>query len=275
MIVWRCGGIAGPFAMLLSARAQLKGISGIASALRTFQVVKRHHLLATWHVTRFSAPAGALMKVLDLALVVTSISAVVLTGTAANSALHHPPKPLLVATRVSDWQSYSAGGHRSGPAEARVTILEFADFECPYCANIAPTLSALREKYPQDVALIFRHFPLQRIHANALRAAIAAECAAAEDRFDSVAVALFAFQDSLGIRPWNWFARRGGVMDTVAFIRCLREEASDSAVNVDIAAGERLGVTVSPTIVVNGWRFSAPPSGAALDSIVRVILGRR
>jgi protein-disulfide isomerase len=154
-------------------------------------------------------------------------------------------------------------------------IVEFADFECRYCAKVALELAKLKARYPKDVALVFRHFPLSGIHPNAWQAARAAECAARQGRFDSVAAVIFAFQDSLGRRSWTWFAQRGGVADTAAFAACARERGDAAAIAADIAAGERLGVRGTPTIIMNEWRFSLPPSGEAMDSMVKAILRRR
>lgn len=214
------------------------------------------------------------MKLLDATLVITSIGALVLTATAVTTALRPVTATRPLIERVRDWRSYSSEGHQSGPSNARVMIVEFADFECRYCAKAALELANLKARYPRDVALVFRHFPLDRIHPNARRAARAAECAARQGRFDSVAAIIFAFQDSLGRRPWNWFAQRGGVPDTVAFATCVRERGDGAAIAADIAAGERLGVGGTPTIMMNEWRFSLPPSGEAMDSMVKAILRR-
>ncbi len=216
------------------------------------------------------------MKGLDATLMVTSISAVILTVTALTTQLRPvvregPP----TIERVSDWRSYSSAGHWSGPSDARVTIVEFVDFECPYCAKTATDLASLRARYPKDVAVVVRHFPLDNIHAYAYAAAVATECAGRQDRFESVAAIMFAFQDSLGRRSWNWFAERGGVPDTIAFATCIREGGDNTSIANDVAAGERLGVRGTPTIMMNELLFSSSPSGVAMDSIVQVLLSQR
>lgn len=120
-----------------------------------------------------------------------------------------PPDPLR-PTKVENWREYAARGHRQGPRDAAVTIVEFADFQCPVCRSVAPILKSIRERYPGDVALVFRHFPLSS-HEHALPAARASECAAELGQFWSFHDALFTQADSIGKMSWVRFGSQAGI----------------------------------------------------------------
>jgi protein-disulfide isomerase len=155
---------------------------------------------------------------------------------------------------VPDWREYAAVGRRMGPAGARVTITEFSDFECPYCRLMADRLRAIREKHPDEVAVVFRHFPLPR-HQFAHKAALASDCAAAQGRFEAMHDVLFAGQDSIGQVPWTGFAVAAGVRDIPAFRRCISDPAGFPAISRDSAAARQLRVASTPTILINDERL--------------------
>lgn len=171
-------------------------------------------------------------------------------------------------TLVADWESYAKGANRAGPDDARVTITVFSDFQCPFCASLQPLLNQMRERYPDDVALVYRHFPLQQIHPFALEAALASQCAGAVSRFWQFHDAMFQQQAQIGAKAWTLFALEAGVVDTLDFRRCISRPATAAVVNADIAAGNQLGVRGTPTILVNDQRVTGPLTSAGLDAIV-------
>jgi protein-disulfide isomerase len=154
-----------------------------------------------------------------------------------------------------------------GPQGAKVTILEFADFECPACRQFEPTLRAARAKYPSDVAVVFRHWPLP-YHHFALPAARAAECANAQGRFEAMHDLLYARQDSLGLKSFASFAADAGVADTAAFDVCNRSGGPVMALAADTTDARQLGGRGTPTVVVNGLLLGVP-NGAALDKAIQ------
>jgi protein-disulfide isomerase len=180
-----------------------------------------------------------------------------------------PPKP----EKTSNWQAIAAAGTRMGPPTAPVTITEFSDFQCPYCRRLAPVLKELRARYPSEVAVSYRHFPIPR-HQHARIAAQASECAAAQGRFEAFHDALFAQVDSIGRLPWGRFARSAGVIDATRFDSCLADSTFKGRIEADIAAGNQLGVTGTPTVLVNQWRLVGAPTRQALDSLIRLELSR-
>jgi protein-disulfide isomerase len=148
-------------------------------------------------------------------------------------------------------------------------ITEFSDFQCPYCRRLKAALDTIMGRYPNDVAVIYRHFPLTKLHPYASPAAYASVCAAQQGRFQGFYDVVFARQDSLGKLPWTAMAARAGVRDTVAFSRCLADSASVQAIAVDRQAGDQLKVRGTPTVLVDKWRVPGTPTTAILDSIVR------
>jgi protein-disulfide isomerase len=178
--------------------------------------------------------------------------------------------PAAAPTYVSDWQRLLPGSLVVGDSSAPIKILEFADFECPFCRNADSVYRQVKKTYGRRVALYFLHFPLG-IHRFAMPAARAAECAAAEGRFGAFHDALYDKQDSLGLKSWGSFAADAGISDTTSFARCAHGTAVLPRVQWDISQANRLQVTGTPTVLVNGWRFSAPPSFDQLDSTIQAL----
>jgi protein-disulfide isomerase len=173
---------------------------------------------------------------------------------------------------VRDWPRYATGAHRNGTPGAPVTIVEFADYQCPYCGQLQATLGSLHAKYAGRIAVVFHHFPLTEIPPAAFSAAPAAECAADQGRFDPMHRALFAEQDSIGRWPRARFAEQAGIADVPRFTDCLRKAEDSAAIEADIALGNRLGVRGTPTLLVDSLRLDGNPVPQVLDSIVQALL---
>lgn len=201
------------------------------------------------------------------ATTVVTVTRELAPGTAHGATVSPATAPVQLPD--SDWIRYSATGHRIGPLTARVTILEFADFECPACRSFATgALAGIRHLYPNDVALVYRYWPL-KYHHLAYPAAHAAECAAAQDRFEAFHDALYREQDSLGLKSFPAFAAESRVPDPVAFDRCLNATVRVPAIELDIAAAKALNGHGTPTIIVNGLVLSTVPDSAGLEHLVR------
>jgi protein-disulfide isomerase len=208
---------------------------------------------------------------LNGALGVLSLCAVVITTLVVRREFF-PPTPgdnaAIETEIVPSWRDYTRDGHRVGSATAPVTIVYFSDFQCPFCATLAERLKTLQRKYPNELAVVYRHYPLAG-HPHALAAARASECAAAAGRFFPFHDVLFEHADSIGQRPWVEFARAAGVRDTVTFNRCTRARGSVPAITRDSAAGNRLKVTSTPTLLINDTRIVGALPLDALDKYVR------
>lgn len=161
------------------------------------------------------------------------------------------PRPTSGVRSVPEWRSLAMVGHRMGPPDAPVTVVVFSDFQCPYCAALAKRLRAVRQMYPTQVSVVYRHFPLAS-HPYAIDAARASECAAEQGRFEAFHDALFAGRDSLGVEAWERFATTAGVGNLRAFSRCVRASTAVPALARDTVAGDQLHVSGTPTLLING-----------------------
>ncbi len=170
-------------------------------------------------------------------------------------------------------EQVSANGPVRGPGSAPVTIVEFSDFQCPYCGRFAPVLKQLMDKYPNDVRLIFRHMPLTGIHPNAQKAAEAAVCAQNQGKFWEMHDVMFAEQSALDVASLKAKARRIG-LDAAVFDDCLDGGKSAAAVAADVQAGESLGIGGTPASLVNGRFLDGAVSVDDLEAVVKDELRR-
>ena len=175
---------------------------------------------------------------------------------------------------VSDWKSVASSGRLLGNPAAPVRITEFADLQCPFCAAYDSSIRRVRQEFPTQVAFLFVHFPLTQ-HRFASSAARAAECAAVQGRFDEMTRLLYAKQDSFGTKPWLDYAREVSIHDTAVFARCISETETPTLVSAGAAAGARMQVRGTPTILLNGWRYGTPPSDTELTRAIADILSGR
>lgn len=142
-----------------------------------------------------------------------------------------------------------------GPEDARVTLVEYGDFECPPCGRLHGDLKKLKEEYGDRVRFVFEHFPLESIHPNARAASRAAWCAGEQDEFWGMHDALFEDQRSLDQAAFLRHAESLG-LDRQTFTSCLASEAADAAVDRDLADGRSVGVGGTPSLFVNGRRIN-------------------
>jgi protein-disulfide isomerase len=145
----------------------------------------------------------------------------------------------------------AADGPARGPADARVTIIEFADFQCPYCQRSVATLEKVLARYPQDVRLVYRHLPIEKLHLRARAAAEAAACAEEQGAFWPYHDKLFANNFALERDDLVRYAGELG-LDTGKFTACVDEQRYRAKIDRDLAAAHSLGMDGTPTFVVNG-----------------------
>ncbi|HEY5377228.1 MAG TPA: thioredoxin domain-containing protein [Polyangiaceae bacterium] len=142
-----------------------------------------------------------------------------------------------------------------GPADALVTVVEFSDFECPFCKQAEPTLHKLLDRYPRDVRLVWKNYPLPQ-HKNArLLANFAADASARGSSvgFWAVHDALFLHQEALDDSALGELAGKAG-LDGALLLISAHAGVHDAAIHADIALGQKLGVKGTPTFFVNGRR---------------------
>ena len=143
-----------------------------------------------------------------------------------------------------------AKGPAKGPAGAKVTIVEFSDFQCPYCGREAPVIQKLTDEYKDQVRLVFRHYPLN-FHPMAQKAAEAAACAADQNKFWEMHDKMFANQQKLEVPALKGYAKELG-LDTGKFDKCLDAGEKKQLVDDDQKAGNDAGVNGTPAFFVNG-----------------------
>jgi len=125
-----------------------------------------------------------------------------------------PPEPEI--RQVENWQQLKLNGQHLGPADATVQVVEFFDYQCPFCKSVHPAVVAVREKYPDSVSVNFENYPLSS-HEYAFEAAIAAECAGKLGKFKSYHNLLFNHQEQLGDLQYGNLALEAGIDDITSF----------------------------------------------------------
>jgi protein-disulfide isomerase len=161
-----------------------------------------------------------------------------------------------------------------GPKDAPLQIVEFADFECPYCAVAAGEIKELREKYPSAVSVTYRHLLIPG-HVNAPGAALAAECANEQGAFEQYYDVLFKNYDKLSKQNWIELAKQAKVADVSAFESCIRSTRLAARIDADTAVAPRLGLRSTPTWIVGDSIFAGAPSMAQLEGWVQAAMNRQ
>lgn len=239
------------------------------------QIVRTPQTLRSGRMT-FRERASVVMVIVAVGCAVVTTAITVrrefFTNPASNLGVKELPGPGSKPVHVSQWRDYAAGGHRIGAESAEVTIIEFAEFECPYCKAFAlGPLRYVRQQFGQSVSLVFRQFPMP-YHRFAYPAARAAECAAAQGRFEAFHDAVFAGQDSLGLKSFEEFAAIAGTPDLRAFSACATSAGPLPMVEQDIAAAKALLVRGTPTYIINGEMFVGVPDTASLERQVKAAI---
>jgi protein-disulfide isomerase len=160
--------------------------------------------------------------------------------------------------------------HAIGPENARVTLVEYGDYECPDCLNAVPIVRQVIEQFDGQLRVVFRHFPLNSIHPHASAAARAAEAAHVQGRFWEMHEALFKNQKRLAGVDLTHLAINLG-LEIYRFQSDMGSEAVIRRVASHIASGTRSGVTGTPTFFINGHRYRGADEFA---SIARSIEGQ-
>jgi Na+/H+ antiporter NhaA len=158
--------------------------------------------------------------------------------------------------------------HYRGPVEAPVTVVEYGDFECPYCGRAEPVVRELLQEFG-DVRYVWRHLPLSDVHPNAQLAAEAAEAAAAQAAFWEMHDLLFAHQDALRPDDLISYAEQLG-LDVERFTDDLRKHAGAARVAEDVDSADLSGVSGTPTFFINGRRHYGAYDIGSLSAAVRV-----
>jgi Na+/H+ antiporter NhaA len=191
---------------------------------------------------------AATVGVLLAALVATAVGAVTFRIAAVIFGERTAALPMKLAEPVDP-----ARDHIRGPVDAPLTLVEYADFQCPFCGRATGAVDALRERFGDELRYVFRHLPLPDVHPDAELAAEAAEAAGAQGRFWEMHDRLFAHQDELD--PVSLFAHASAIgLDLERFSRDLGTGIHAAHVRQDAASADAGGAGGTPTFFVNGVR---------------------
>ena len=181
-----------------------------------------------------------------------------------------PHYPVTVALRAPKIEVATDGKPALGTDGAPVTIVEFSDFQCPYCRQVQPTVKRLMAEYEGKVKLVFRDFPLRNIHPQAQKAAEAAQCAAEQKKFWPYHDKLFTAA-SLQIDDLKKYAHELE-LNVEQFAACLDSNKYVGGIDADMQAGQNAGVNATPTFFVNGYPLSGAASYERFKEVVDAAL---
>ena len=174
-----------------------------------------------------------------------------------------------VATGVS-----TEGSYFKGEEDAQVTIIEFSDFQCPFCGRFfSDALPQIERNYVATgkVKFVYKDFPLDSIHPQATPAALAARCAGDQEKFWEFHDKIFANQQSLGSAAYGLWAGQLG-LDAEEFDGCMASQKHLSAVRADFAEGQRVGVSGTPAFLINGQLISGAQPYAVFQQAIEAAL---
>ena len=188
-----------------------------------------------------------------------------------------PAKPALAAAprpgRPDPAQRYTLttdGAPRKGAETASIQVVEFSDFQCPFCARVVPTVARIEEEYGDRVAIVFKHLPL-KMHGKAPAAHAAAEAAHLQGKFWEMHDLIFANQREMNDATYRGYAQQLG-LDIERFDREVASALVKQRVEADTAEAARLGVTGTPSFFVNGRYLSGAQPFESFQRIIEAEL---
>lgn len=189
------------------------------------------------------------------------------------------------AIQAASEQNGQIAEHTLGSADAKVTIVEYGDYQCPYCGQVYEPLKSVTDKYGDKIAFVFRNFPLTNLHPNAKAAAATAEAAGLQDKYWEMHDLLYSNQSL-----WQGLSasERGETfrdyaaqleLNLDAFDTALAAPESNKKIAFDMALGKKIGVNSTPAIYLNGEKISDEVSGklqsgdtSALEALIDAAL---
>ena len=163
--------------------------------------------------------------------------------------------------------------HVRGPHDAPVTLIEYGDFECPYCGRAESAIRGVLGKFDDELRYVWRHLPLNDVHPRAQLASEAAEAASAQGRFWEMHDLMLDHQDNLTAQDLGRYAQELG-LDVGRFWDELRRHEHSGRVAEDVATADSSGVTGTPSFFINGRRYQGAYDSATLEAVVRAARNR-
>jgi protein-disulfide isomerase len=167
---------------------------------------------------------------------------------------------------VGEIRAVTSEDHILGAKNAKVTVIEYSDFECPFCKSFHPTMQKLVKEYPNDVRWVYRQFPLESLHSKAKKEAEATECAAEQGKFWEMTDKIFETtpsNDGLVLADLPKLAQAAGVANIKQFESCLESGKFTAKVEADISDAQAAGGRGTPySVVITASGEKLPLSGA-------------
>lgn len=160
--------------------------------------------------------------------------------------------------------------HAQGPLDAPLILVEYGDFQCPYCGEQYPEIKAVQEALGQDLCFVFRHFPLAEAHPHAEHAAELTEAADSVGKFWEMHDRLYEHQNALDDQSLAGHAKALGLDD--ALFQTVLDEQYEGRVRHDFLTGVRSGVNGTPCLFINGERYDGLRDAASLIELLQAML---
>lgn len=198
------------------------------------------------------------------------------TGTTAGSGTAAKPAAQPAAGAVGNMREVTDDDNIRGAKNAKVTIVEYSDLECPFCKRFHATLQQAIDEYPNDVRWVYRHAPLVQLHRKAPAEANAAECAGEQEKFWEFIDIVFETtqgNDSLNLATLPDLARQASVGNIAQFEKCVVDEKYKDVVDADLADAQSAGLRGTPySVVIGPGDKRIPISGAQQYSQVKATI---
>lgn len=169
---------------------------------------------------------------------------------------------------TTDLKAVTEADHVKGPKDAKITLIEYGDFQCPFCGSVHPTIEEVLAEYENDVRFVFRHFPIPGSHPNALVAHRAAEAAGNQDKFFEMHDLLYENQQewSSSNKPFDIFKKYAKQidLDVDTFTSDFDSDEVADAVRIVKEAGTESGISSTPSFFLNGKKIDIPRSADEL-----------
>lgn len=176
-------------------------------------------------------------------------------------AAQRPPAPT-----VGDIRPIDDKDHAKGPANAKVTVIEYSDTECPFCKRFHATMEQVSKEFPNDMRWVYRHFPLDQLHQKARKESIAAECAGEQGKFWEMLDKIYEVtpsNDGFDLTTLPELAKGIGVANVQQFEACLDSGKFDQRIEDDIADAQEAGGRGTPySVIIAADGSKTPLSGA-------------
>ena len=163
-----------------------------------------------------------------------------------------------------------AKDHMQGPANAPVTLVEYGDYECPYCGEAYPVLKEVQKKVGNSLRFVFRNFPLTQMHPHAFAAAEAAEAAGAQGKFWEMHDMLYEHQENLEPEALAGYAKMLK-LDMERFVKDVNAGTFAAKIKHDFQTGVMSGVNGTPSLFINGERFDGSVDVESLLEVLQTV----